>query len=372
MLLFLFGTVKVWSQPAMSSKSFNIKGKVNGISIGTIILSYPDLNGEKLIFDSSAIKNGTFQFKGTVKLPVGADLYIKGSEHRYAAQNLNFYLENSPISICVNSDSISSSKVTGSFSNDDKDSIAVCMAPYYEILESLRRLRGFASAQHSDSILKSLENIYGELPAMRRSLIVGYAFAHPNSYAITSMLNMDFTNNQTALPLLKSVYNHFSNTVKSSIGGQGIASLIKRIERVQIGKNAPEFSLPDQNGKNVHLASFNGKYILLDFWASWCVPCRAESPYLVKAYKKYKDKNFTVISVSLDDERTEQNWMNAFKKDGMQWTQLCSLKGYADPVRMLYSVQGIPDNFLISPAGKIIARGLRGEEIGLKLAEIFK
>lgn len=130
--------------------------------------------------------------------------------------------------------------------------------------------------------------------------------------------------------------------------------------------------MPDQNGKNVHLASFNGKYILLDFWASWCVPCRAESPYLVKAYKKYKDKNFTVISVSLDDERTEQNWMNAFKKDGMQWTQLCSLKGYADPVRMLYSVQGIPDNFLISPAGKIIARGLRGEEIGLKSAEIFK
>ncbi len=372
--VFCFNMAKAQSTPAAGS--FTIKGKVTGMSNGTMILAFSDPAGEKLILDSAEIENGIFNFKGSVELPVPAGLYIKGTNHRYAEQNKNFYLENSPITVLVYKDSMNASKVSGSMSSDDQDSISALIAPYYETLRSLRKVQGFASKQHLTSVLKNLDNIYDELPNAQRKLIVDYALAHPDSYAITSMLSMNFTNNQSELSLLKNVYDHFSDPVKRSVGGKDIAGLIKRIERVQIGNAAPAFSLPDQNGKEVNLSSFKGKYVLLDFWASWCVPCREESPYLVKAYEKYKNKNFTIVSVSLDVEKDKQKWLDAFKKDGMSWTQLCSLKGYENygdnDVRQLYSVQGIPDNFLIDPQGKIIARGLRGEEVSKMLDTLFE
>lgn len=372
--VFCFNIAKAQSTPVAGT--FTINGKVIGMSNGTMMLAYSDPAGEKLILDSAVIENGVFHFKGSVELPVPAGLYIKGSNHRYAEQNKNFYLENSPITALVYKDSMNASKVSGSLSNDDHDSISALMAPYYETRESLSKVQGFASKQHLTSVLKNLDDIYDELPGAQRKLIVDYALAHPDSYAITTMLSMNFTNNQTDLPLLKKVYDHFSDPVKKSVGGKDIAGLIKRIERVQIGNTAPSFSLPDQNGKEVSLSSFKGKYVLLDFWASWCVPCREESPFLVKAYEKYKNKNFTIVSISLDVEKDKQKWLDAFKKDGMSWTQLCSLKGYQNyednDVRQLYSVQGIPDNFLISPEGKIIARGLRGEEVSKMLDTLFK
>ena len=380
----MFSTVLILSalmntvnaQPVASpSETFTINGTVNGINNGTMMLAYPDHSGQTIILDSAQIKKGIFKFKGNVGYPVPANLYIKGFNHRYAEQNINFYLENSPIKVLVHKDSMNTSKISGSSSNDDADSIKVLIAPYYEVLGSLRKVRDFASRLNLSSVPKNIEYIYDELPGAQRTLLVGYALEHPGSYSITSMLNMNFTNNQTDLILLKKVYDHFSDAVKQSVGGQEIASLITKIERVQPGNPAPGFSLPDENGKTVDIASFKGKYVLLDFWASWCVPCRAESPYLVKAFEKYKDKNFTIVSVSMDVEKDKQKWIDAFKKDGMSWTQLCSLKGYENygdnDVRQLYSVQGIPDNFLISPEGKIIARGLRGEGLEQKLSEIL-
>lgn len=355
-----------------AGENFTLDGKVNGMSNGTMMLAYADPSGENIMLDSAVIDNGIFHFKGAVTLPVPATLYIKGTNNRYAEHNKNFYLENGAITVLVYKDSINVSKVFGSHSNDDRDSITALMAPYYETRQALNKVQQFATKQNLPDALKRVEAIYNELPNAQRKLIVDYSLGHPNSYAITSMLSMNFTNNQSELSLLKKVYNHFSDPVKKSVGGKDIAGLITRMARVQNGNKAPEFSMPDENGNIISLSSFKGKYILLDFWASWCVPCRAESPNLVKAYEKYKDKNFTILSISLDDQKDKQKWIDAFKKDGMTWTQLSDLKGYAEKgVRELYSVQGIPDNFLIDPQGKIIVRGLRGEDVSKTLNEII-
>jgi peroxiredoxin len=138
-----------------------------------------------------------------------------------------------------------------------------------------------------------------------------------------------------------------------------------------IGSIAPDFIQNDVNGKPVQLSSFRGKYVLIDFWASWCGPCRQENPNVVRTYHKYKNKNFTVLGVSLDKETAKGAWLAAIKSDGLEWTQVSDLKFWNNMAATLYGVHSIPQNFLIDPQGKIVAKGLRGDDLDDKLQELL-
>lgn len=153
--------------------------------------------------------------------------------------------------------------------------------------------------------------------------------------------------------------------IKASFDGQAA----QEAASAWTGKQAPEIILPDVNGKEVKLSSFKGKYVLVDFWASWCGPCRAENPAVVDAYKKFKDKNFTVLGVSLDEDKAK--WLKAIKEDGLTWTHISDLKYWQSAVVPMYNIQGIPFNVLLDPDGKVIAEGLRGPQLEAKLAEVL-
>ena len=138
-----------------------------------------------------------------------------------------------------------------------------------------------------------------------------------------------------------------------------------------VGKTAPEISLPDTEGKTVKLSSFRGKYVLVDFWASWCGPCRRENPNVVQAFNQFKNKNFTILGVSLDRPGQKENWIKAIKEDNLTWTHISDLKFWQSEVVPVYQLSGIPFNVLVDPGGKVVAENLRGNALEQKLHEVF-
>jgi peroxiredoxin len=202
-------------------------------------------------------------------------------------------------------------------------------------------------------------------------IAVGRKFVqeHPKSIAsIWLMLNE--LRNRLQPNEFRDMFAGLDKSVQSSRYGEMAAGFLKSAYRNALGVEAEDFAQEDVKGQLVRLSSFKGKYVLVDFWASWCGPCRQENPNVVKAYNKYKDKNFTVLGVSLDENR--ERWLGAIAQDGLSWTQVSDLKGWGNDVAVQYGVQAIPTNFLVDPSGKIIARNLRGEALEAKLAELLQ
>ncbi len=170
---------------------------------------------------------------------------------------------------------------------------------------------------------------------------------------------------------VESSFSKLSDELKATEKGKELATLVNEAKKTSVGAMAMGFTQNNPDGNPVKLSDFKGKYILLDFWASWCVPCRAENPNLVAAYTTHKSNNFTILSVSLDKEGEKTAWLKAIKDDGLTWTQVSDLKHWKNEVSTAWGITSVPASFLIDPSGKIIAKNLRGKALQAKLNEIF-
>jgi peroxiredoxin len=168
------------------------------------------------------------------------------------------------------------------------------------------------------------------------------------------------------------LYNSLSSAVRNTPAGKAYSEQLELIKLIAVGAQAPNFTQQTPDGRQVSLADYRGKYVLVDFWASWCGPCRAENPNVTKIYNEYKAKNFDILGVSLDNEKAREKWLKAIQDDQLAWTQVSDLKGWSNQVALLYRVQAIPQNFLVDPSGKIVATNLHGEELKTTLAQFIK
>ena len=354
---------------------FVLKGKIDSLSAPAKLL-FVYLNNGKEISDSADLKDGTFEFKGTVEEPSMAMLLLKGSVPGLAdprERNMTiFYVEKGTI-VVKSPDVLSKAVFSGSPVNDDNQRLTAALKPveaqnmalyaeYSSATDSLRQTEAFQ---------KNIEEKDKAIQKEEKKIYLAYIKANPKSIISLDALKKYAGPMPEDVKELDSIYNKLSPGVKSSKKGTEYAKLLTGLKNTAIGATAPAFTQNDTIGKPVNLADFRGKYLLVDFWASWCGPCRAENPVVVAAFNKYKAKPFTILSVSLDQPNGHDAWLKAIHKDGLAWTHVSDLKFWDNEVAKLYSVRSVPMNFLLDPQGKIIARNLRGEALDKKLAELL-
>jgi len=374
LLLYIVLTLPV-AAFAQEPQAFVIKGKIGNLNApAKAYLAYQV--GATKVIDSAVITNGSFSFGGNVLNPTNASLLLdhKGNgltKTDSTADVLNFYVEKGELAI-TSTDSAYKAVITGSKINDDSKRLIGQLKPINDRAKELNAEKRSASEAQMNSaeFQNKLEEKFKELQIEQKAVIKMFILSNPNSYL--SILALYSVGGPSPDPSeLDTLYNSLSPDLKNMEAAKVFKSQLDALRTTSVGVMAPDFTQNDINGVPVKLSSFRGKYVLLDFWASWCGPCREENPNVVKAYNKYKDKNFTILSVSLDKPEGRNSWLAAIKSDGLSWTQVSDLKFWSNEAATLYSITSIPSNFLIDPNGKIIAKDLRGGDLENMLEQVL-
>lgn len=353
------------------SGKYIVQGKIGSFNAPAKIYMQSRQAG-KLKTDSAVLTDGKFQFTGDAEtIPVMAYLQLnqKGTGPGYKDYKA-IYLEKGTIN--VNSkDTLASAAVDGTKTNIENAKYNLAHQPVDDAYAALEKKNNALSDDIKNSDAFQRENFKaGKLiDAQDAEVTKKFIKDNPDSFISLNLLpgyaySADYAD-------IAPLFNGLSPAVKESEQGRKFAELLPKIKNVAVGANAPEFTQADTTGKMVSLSSFRGKYVLIDFWASWCGPCRHENPHVVKTFNRFKNQKFTIVGVSLDRPGAKDKWLKAIQHDGLAWTQLSDLKFWNNEAAGLYAVRAIPQNFLLDPDGKIIGKNLMSYDLEDKLTEIF-
>lgn len=355
---------------AFAQKPFTITGDVKPFKNGDkIYLSYKE-NGKQYL-DSTVVNNGYFKFNGSINsLGIG---YVCRNDNPLTADilydSINFFIQPGDILITTR-DSLKRASIEGSPLNKDNTELRLALMPLTKKLSSIKDIDELTPEQQADlTITNPIKAAIDSIFKLMDPIKFAFIKSHPDSYV--SLLTLDRMVNHADLSLVANAYNSLSVTNKTSDLGKTMGATINSAKQSQIGVIAADFELTTSTGKKVKLANFKGKYLLIDFWASWCLPCRQENPNVVAAYKKYNSKKFTVLSISIDNKTGRQAWLKAIKTDKLPWIQAIDHYNAAASVKNLYGITTIPANVLIDPTGKIVAKNIKGLELHQTLAKVL-
>lgn len=372
MRLTLIALFFVFSLSTFAQKRFfSIDGQIANTKKGSVVyLKYKTEEGSYL--DSAQIKKDKFKFTGVVFEPTFATLNLKqpGLPDVYKDE-MKVYLDKGKMKI-IAQDSLRQGASKGITINDLYQEYLSTFA----LIEDRVRKADLAWALASDEERKdfSLEfhrkNTHRMARIEKEQIIEKYIKDHPSSYFSLLALN-NMIDPFVDIRKIDVLFESLTPELKSTNIGENIDAKIRKAMNFAVGSKVPDFAQTDVDGKMVNVRDFRGKYVLIDFWASWCGPCRAENPNLVHVYNKYKDKKFTILGVSLDYPGKKENWLKAIKEDNLTWTNVSDLNGWSNAVAKQFLIRSVPQSFLVDPDGVIIGINLRGKELQKKLEELF-
>lgn len=347
---------------------FSIKGMADTKDGTMIYRIVADANNQPMIIDSVAVASGKFKMSGIAETPDIQFLSVQSVNG-----NFPLIVETGTIKTSIYKDSISSSRAYGTVSNDGfmtyKAETKMFVTSLNAIGKDMQQAR-FAK----DSLLSAdLQEQYFDVQGQIKDYELEFIKTNADSYISPLILERFLSSKQISNDEVKTLFDGFTERIKASKSGQNIAKLIDVPEApapAKIGQLAPDFNGPDHTGKNFTLKENLGKITIVDFWASWCRPCRVENPNLVNTYNKLHGKGLEIISVSLDKDK--KSWIRAIEDDGLKWDgHVSNLKFWNEPIAKLYQVTSIPATFILDENGKIIAKNLRGLALEQKIEELL-
>jgi len=349
---------------AVPAGKCQIRGSIAGVGSDKVKLDAV-VFGQSVSFDSP-VSGGKFEFSINQPSPTAYTLYFP---EKPSTGSVTLFCDHGTIELNASSGSLETSVISGSRSHQEWQQYNGSVGPIdkqmRQVSDHFDELAAAGTLAPSED---SLRMLYGDLSRKKSSAIRNWILGNPGSYVAPFVIAVNYLN-EANVDILQPLYEPLTAEVKTSYYGKSVGDVVTRLAATRIGSVAPSFVQNDTNGNPLSLESFKGRYVLLDFWASWCGPCRQENPNLVRTYEKFKDR-MVILGISLDNKK--EPWMKAIQDDHLNWPQVSDLKGWANSVAGQYGVKSIPANFLLDPDGRIIAKGLRGPQLEQKLTELLR
>ncbi len=350
---------------SIEKNTFLLKGSTNLPEGKQIFRIQANANGQPSTIDTATVANGQFSFSGSVAQIDVNFLFVEGEQ-----VNTPFIVEEGLIEVNLLQENLAGMELAGTSSNNDLHVYRQETQSFANDMNAIVAEVQEANALGDNLLAQDLQQQYTILQTKLVDYEKNFVSTKTDSY-ISALILERFLNQKTmSRTEVKDLFATYTERIRSSKSGINVSNIVNTpVNPTAIGEIAPLFEGPTPNGSRIALERFRGKITIIDFWASWCRPCRIENPNLVRLYKRMHDKGLEIVGVSLD--RNKASWERAIADDGLTWNHVSNLQYWADPIAQLYSVRSIPAAFVLDREGRIVAKNLRGAQLDAKIEELL-